>query len=287
MDDRTQTLPTSEARAEGGATMPWGFSTLGCVDLGLEPVCALARRFGVHHLEIRGLGGTLDAPAYFGEHFSDPAGIRRLLDRYQQRIVMLDTSFKLIGSEAPDRQALADYAGWAEALKVPYLRVFGGGSKKEPIGKERMREAVDNLKWWEEQKAGAGWEVDLLLETHHGFSSSEHCLDLHEKSPAGLGMVWDTHHTWREGEKVEDSWARIGHLVRHVHIKDGVSVPSARHDYTYVLPGSGEFPAGDTLQILSAAAYSGVISLEWERKWHPDLPPLEEALKACRTAGWR
>lgn len=287
MNAESKTLSSTPAASDAAATLPWGFSTLGCVDLDLGAMCDLAHRFDVRNLEIRGIGGTLDAPAYFGEHFAGADDIQRVLDRHQQRIVMLDTSFKLIGSGASDQEALLAHARWAQALEVPYLRVFGGGSMAEPVGDERMREAVGNLAWWEERKAEAGWEIDLLLETHDGFSSSDRCLALHEQSPEGLGILWDTHHTWKEGETVEETWDRMGHLVRHVHIKDSVSVPSARHDHTYVLPGEGEFPGTETLALLAGASYRGVVSLEWELKWHPYLPPLEEALQACRTAGWR
>jgi len=76
-------------------------------------------------------------------------------------------------------------------------------------------------------------------------------------------------------------------MIKHVHIKDSVSVPSARHPYSYVLNGEGEFPAEDVFKILSENNYDGVVSLEWERKWHPYLPEIDAALDSLKTAGWR
>jgi sugar phosphate isomerase/epimerase len=69
-------------------------------------------------------------------------------------------------------------------------------------------------------------------------------------------------------------------------VKDSISEPSARHPFTYVMLGNGEFDLADTLDLLRENAFAGVVSIEWERKWHPYLPPLEEALKRARSLGW-
>jgi sugar phosphate isomerase/epimerase len=82
------------------------------------------------------------------------------------------------------------------------------------------------------------------------------------------------------------TWRAIrGHVV-HVHVKDSVSVPSARHPFSYVLPGEGEFPMTPLKAELRAANFSGPVSLEWERMWHPYLPPLDEALTVAAARGW-
>ena len=39
----------------------------------------------------------------------------------------------------------------------------------------------------------------------------------------------------------------------------------------------------ETMSAAQRAAFAGVVSLEWERLWHPYLPPLEDALEAART----
>jgi beta-glucosidase len=36
--------------------------------------------------------------------------------------------------------------------------------------------------------------------------------------------------------------------------------------------------------MLTRDGYTGCVSLEWERKWHPYLPPLRDALSALRAA---
>jgi hypothetical protein len=37
---------------------------------------------------------------------------------------------------------------------------------------------------------------------------------------------------------------------------------------------------------LRADLYAGVVSLEWERHWHPSLPPIRAALAAAVQAKW-
>jgi sugar phosphate isomerase/epimerase len=71
-----------------------------------------------------------------------------------------------------------------------------------------------------------------------------------------------------------------------VHIKDSTGLPSARHPYTYVIPGTGEMPLPEVMSVLRRDGYNGAISLEWEKMWHPYLPDLSEALGAASEQGW-
>ena len=46
----------------------------------------------------------------------------------------------------------------------------------------------------------------------------------------------------------------------------------------YVAPGRGEYPFGELIAALRQRGFGGVISLEWERHWYPELAPIETAL---------
>ena len=48
------------------------------------------------------------------------------------------------------------------------------------------------------------------------------------------------------------------------------------------LPGEGTFPIAPILKALDADRFDGAVSLEWERKWHPELEPLEQAMEAFK-----
>jgi sugar phosphate isomerase/epimerase len=51
------------------------FSTLGCPELDLDGVIALAARHGLHALELRTLNSTTDLPAWFAMNYGTPAGL--------------------------------------------------------------------------------------------------------------------------------------------------------------------------------------------------------------------
>lgn len=266
----------------------WGISTLGCHELDLKQVCALAARHDIHVLEIRSLTDRVDLHHYLDETYPDAGAVEAVLKAGRQRISALNSGFKLTSTEGADRDELLGFARWADALDIPYIRVFGGGKWGDPLTTRDLDQGAANLDWWHKVRRKNKWKTQLALETHTGFSSSERCLKLQEHAGIPLDIIWDTHHTWKQaGESAEESWNQIGSLVRHVHIKDSVSIPSAKHPYSYVLPGTGEFPAQEFLALLEDKGYSGVVSLEWERKWHPYMPMLDEALDALVTAGWR
>lgn len=263
------------------------FSSLGCPDLTLVEAVSLARKYGLTSLELRTLGGSMDLPGYL-------AGIRGgwestasyLLEQGMQ-VRVLGTSLKLSENSEKERAEFLGYARLAEALSAPYLRVFGGGLWPTPLGEDAWNQAIETCLWWQRIKEEVGFKCELLLETHDAFSGSSPCLELMDRLGSPLHLIWDSHHTWRlGGEMPQVSWERLQAHVRHIHFKDSIEVPSARHPFTYVLPGSGEMPVEEFWAVLEAGHYDGVVSLEWEKKWHPYLPDLQEALEACMWKGW-
>ena len=45
-----------------------------------------------------------------------------------------------------------------------------------------------------------------------------------------------------------------------------------------VLTGSGDFPAARVLALLKHASYERFVSVEWEKRWHPEIEDPEVAL---------
>ena len=90
------------------------------------------------------------------------------------------------------------------------------------------------------------------------------------------------------GEAPAATWKTIRNHVVHLHVKDSVSRPSptGTHPYTYVLPGDGEFPMAELRELLRLDKYEGVMSLEWERMWHPYLPEIDKALYHAAFNRW-
>lgn len=260
------------------------FSTLGCPDHSLVEVMAVARRHGITALELRALGGTVDLPAYFQEHYKEPARLAEAVAAEGLRVVALDTSFRLLANTHENRGSLAEFLPWAEALGGVNLRIFDGGTT---LTDEELGQAVETMHWWRERKAEGGWRSELMVETHDALVTTAALRRCLKELGGELGLLWDAHHTWRKGgEDPLVTWSAIRAGVRHIHVKDSVDRPSARHPFTYVLPGNGEFPMRSLLRTLHSDGFLGAVSLEWELKWHPYLPPLEEALRVASERGW-
>jgi sugar phosphate isomerase/epimerase len=256
-----------------------GFSTLGCAELEWEAVVALAARHGLEAVELRALGGTVDLPQFFAARYGTPRELAARFSGSAVSVVALDTSFKLVGGSPAEREALLDFVPWAEAAGAKYLRVFDGESGAEPGA------AADAVGWWRERRRAGGWRVDWMVETHDTLTTAAAIGRFAAAAPA-CGILWDSHHTWKKGgEDPVATWEAIAPHVVHVHVKDSVSRPSARHPFTYVLPGEGDFPMAPLVERLRGE-FAGVVSLEWERLWHPYLPPLDEALRVAEARRW-
>lgn len=259
-------------------------STLGCPEFTLEETFALAEKHGVDAVELRALGGTVELPAYLQAHYGSAAVLARIVKAQPVRVISWNTSWHLTGSSLAERDAIVDLLPWAEALGVKWLRVFDGKhSLEEPA---TLATAVESLGWWRELRRERGVDLDIMVETHESLFNAAAIQQFLQAAP-GTAILWDAHHTWRKGgEDPVMTWRSIWRQVVHVHVKDSIPVPSARHPFSYVLPGDGGFPIGPLLAALRTDGFAGAVSLEWEQLWHPDLPSLDQALSTAAARNW-
>ena len=118
--------------------------------------------------------------------------------------------------------------------------------------------------------------VTVALETHDAFASAALVADLLQRveSPS-FAALWDLHHPYRVGESPEDVVHGLGSRIRLVHLKDA----RRRGDDWQLVPlGEGEVPVRESLAALDAAGYDGWLTVEWEKRWHPELAEPEIAL---------
>jgi sugar phosphate isomerase/epimerase len=257
-------------------------STLGCPSLPLGGALALAASHGIDALELRTLEGTTDLPSLF-----EKTGLERLRSLQAScpvvQLLVLSTSLKLVRPSEEDRAAFLAFAPWADAMGIPWLRVFDGAASSEP---DTVSQAAETVRWWREIRREHKWNVDVIVETHDGLLAAETIRRFCEEA-AGVRILWDAHATWRAtGFEPHVLWPSIAKHVSHIHVKDSVSRRSGNSSYTYVLPGAGEFPMASLLEALARDGYGNAVSLEWERQWHPDLPPLEDALESAARRRW-
>ena len=95
-----------------------------------------------------------------------------------------------------------------------------------------------------------------------------------------FNVLWDTHHTWRSGEDLAAYYDLVSDRTVHFHVKDSVDRPSKRKPFTYVEPGTGEFPWVELGQTLKNRPPEARISFEWEQHWNPELADIETVMPA-------
>jgi sugar phosphate isomerase/epimerase len=67
--------------------------------------------------------------------------------------------------------------------------------------------------------------------------------------------------------------------VVYTHVKDSLAVGDSQS--RYVLPGQGgDVPLVEMIGLLKAGGYDGYLTLEWEKKWHPEIADPAQALPA-------
>ena len=84
------------------------------------------------------------------------------------------------------------------------------------------------------------------------------------------------------GDGWQEFYRLIAPFIRHVHIKDCLRSTSSS-PLKLTLPGKGDIPLKDITARLLDDGYNGYLSLEWEKRWVPELPVIEDAL-ACFTS---
>ncbi|MCL2541802.1 MAG: sugar phosphate isomerase/epimerase [Nocardioidaceae bacterium] len=239
-----------------------GLSTLGCLELTFADTCRLTREHGVEGLELR--TGLTPLPPV--------AEMRQLLASHDLSVLAVASSARLAdpAAYAATAHVLRADVELALALEAAYVRVFPGGTDRRTVA--RHLSALDNL----DPTDGPV----LALETHDHLPTGRAVADLvTELDDPRLGAVWDALHPWRAGEAIGETAEALLPLRGYVQVKD-----AALDDPTPRLLGTGAVPLDALRTALEQHAYGGWVSLEWERAWYPDVPPLADVL--ADTAGW-
>lgn len=255
------------------------FSTLGCTERSLCEVIALAKRYGIKNLEIRGLSGVLDNASI--PHFSDFE-----IEKTKELLSIGGVSVRVIGASASFDTREKHEANISEAMNAvlvaerlgaPYVRVFGNRIRADVD--EACKNVSDGISALCDKALPYG--VTVLLEVHGDFNRKETLSPilsaLSEKE--NFGIIWDIAHSHTVyGENFAELYDFIRPYIKHVHIKDsGISVDGKRH---LVLPGDGDIPIKEIMKKMESDGFDGCYSLEWERHWHKELLPIENALDA-------
>jgi sugar phosphate isomerase/epimerase len=267
--------PTNRRRRKD---VKFGFSTLGCPGWTLEHAVAAAREYGYAGIELR----------LIDDQVLSPALLRANLDRVRRAFADSGVALHVLGSSAKlsagaaERAAseteLSELIPLAKSLGVPLIRVFGG---KRPDGvsvEQGVANVAAGLNALASRAEDAG--VTLALETHDDFARSTLVAQVLEQVPSpAVGALWDTHHPYRMGETIAQVWTLLAPRLKHVHVKDARKSPTGTADgWDLVLLGEGEVPVREVVRTLALRSYGGYVVVEWEKKWHPEIPEPEVAL---------
>lgn len=254
--------------------MRLSYSNLACPDWTFEQTVEAVGKYGFDGLEIRLFDGEVVTPEI------DDSSRRRAEAALRDsgvEVAALDTSLQVA---TEDHQAflsgLEVLSGVAEQWGAPLIRLFGG---RLPAGPARRTEALKRAADLLVQAAplAARHNVRLAVETHDDFSSCHPVAEVLALAGGCAGAVYDSHHPHRKGESPEEVIETLGPLMWLVQVKDAQRRPG--DDQWQLVPiGEGEVPVKELIALLPGAGYDGWVSLEFEKKWHPELAPPEESL---------
>ena len=256
--------------------MKLGVTTLGCPEWTVDGIASRLSAYGYDGVELRGLGPDLDlsqSPA-----FHTPVALARTLQTFTDAglvVCGIDTSCNFAN---PDQAATVQNLDegrraidMAAALNAPAIRVFGGGIADGSGRAEAAKRVADALLVLGDHAAQTSG-VSVVLETHDAFSTGAQAAEaLAQAVHPRVGVLWDLHHPFRQGESPQETFAALSPYVKQTHVKD--SQPGG----TYCLLGEGNIPILEMLRLLKGGGYDGWINLEWEKRWIPALADPEVA----------
>jgi sugar phosphate isomerase/epimerase len=254
--------------------MKFTLNTLGAPNWDLEETARNARAYGYAGVDLRLLDGeviTLESVRANRER------LRALFPKEELPVAVLATSVRLATADPAVRKKTLDEAHeWidlAAELGVPVIRYFAARNPPE-LDLERSIQAVgEMLAQLSERATAAG--VKIGVETHDEFASSTTVARALALAPSpAVGAIWDMYHTARMGETPAQAMDALGDRVLNVHLKDGRRTADG---WQLLLLGEGEIPVKDALRLLNERGYDDFISVEWEKKWHPEIAEPEVA----------
>jgi sugar phosphate isomerase/epimerase len=249
------------------------FSTLAFPGTTLARAASLGSEYGYQGIELRLIDGELIDPSMPA---SARTTVRQTVAAVGLPIVAVDSSIRLT-DEDPGPE-ISRFLTLASEWECPLVRVFGGTINDDPqvrrgqlAGAAKVLEAAIPLA----ERAG----VAIGLETHDSFSSAAVVAQvLAMVDSPWVGAVWDSHHPHRMGETPSEVYDLIGQRVLLAQVKDARRAPDRADGWQLTLLGQGEVPVREMLDLLDRGGYQGWISVEWEKRWHPEIEDPELAL---------
>lgn len=251
--------------------MKVAFSTLGCPDWSFSEIFSTAKDLNFDGIEIRGVANEVYVPK--AKRFL-PEKIAGTIDKLKAGNIEIPilTSGIAVGELLNDEQCekamneVKEYIDLAQKLSCKYVRIMISG-KPQP---EAVDIDVASLMYNKMCEYGEDKGVTPLMETNGILGSSDACVEfMNEIKSPNKGVLWDVHHPFRFFSETPEKTARVlGDYIKHVHVKDSIVKDDK---IIYRMMGYGDVPIFDALKELKARNYDGYVSLEWVKRWNPEL----------------
>ena len=249
--------------------MKIAFSTLGCPGWSWDEIFATAKDMGLDGIEIRGVGNEMFAPKIKALDEAHIGRTRERLEKAGMTIPMLTSGacLGLIGEVDSYLEEAKAYIDCASRIGTPFVRVVVT-TNPAPTDEEDLLQAkalYDQL-----CNYAKGKNVCVLIETAGMLADSRAMKSfMRGVDPESGGVLWDLHHPYRYfHEAPAETYALIGPWVKYMRVKDSVVQDKK---IVYRMMGYGDVPVFDALKLLDDNGYTGFISLEWVKRWNPDL----------------
>jgi len=158
----------------------------------------------------------------------------------------------------------------AEALGCTRVRSYGGIEAEGA-----WHPSVEGIR--EVGRMAADHGVTICIENHAGtltMSAADTVAFVEDIGLDNVGILYD--HAWvcvAGKETIEEAVEMQLPYLRHAHVKDWRFIDGDVHNREACLLGEGDVGWPVVLQTLKEKGYSGYLSDEYEKKWHPDKLP--------------
>ena len=259
--------------------MKLAFSTLGCPDWDIETVIKRAGEYGFQGLEIRGIERELDVTG-MKIFTSEAPRTKGTLEDAGLDIICFSSSVFMSNDDpsalTKNLEEIKRYTELCETFNTPCIRIFGG-----EIGDMSWVQAIETAAETLLRMISAlgGSKTKIVIETHDDWMAGVHFRKLMEIVDSdSVGVLWDVNHPYMFiNEAPEVTWRETGAWVYHTHWKDSKINEDSKHGFDPCLMGEGVLPHKQIYDVLKNGGYTGYLSLEWEKMWHPDIPGPEIA----------
>jgi len=248
--------------------MKLSFTTAGCPGWSWNEIFATIKDMGFDGVEIRGVGDEMYAPCVDVFGFDRLEKTKEQLEKANLTIPVLDSTCALAIEGVKDAAMIEAkaYIDLAAKLGTPFVRVMPTEKAHPTNGDLALcKQQYEAICAYGKEKG-----VMPIMETNGVLANSAEMrafMDGIEND--NKGVLWDVHHPYRFfDEDPSVTVANLGTLIKHTHVKDSLKING---EIKYKMMGYGDVPVMQAMDELKKIGYDGFVSLEWLKRWNPDL----------------